>query len=79
MTIALYIIALCQIIRLVQNSIQLRMMVKSQQSDQMQRAVDAFIEDLNKPVDMSNSAVRDAVLTYLRECKGGDAHDAADK
>lgn len=48
MKIAIWIIAICELIRLIQNSIQLFMMNNARKNDQFKRATDEFIKSLNK-------------------------------
>ena len=48
MKIALWIIAICEVIRLIQNTLQLFMMSHSRNDIQMKRATDAFVESLKK-------------------------------
>lgn len=48
MKIAIWIIAICEIIRLIQNSLQLLMMNFERKNSQMKRATDEFIKSLNK-------------------------------
>lgn len=46
MEIAIWIIAICEVVRLIQNMAQLEMMVNSKQDKQIKRATDAFIASL---------------------------------
>lgn len=48
MIIAIWIIAICEVIRLIQNSLQLLMMNYERKNPQMKRATDEFIKSLNK-------------------------------
>lgn len=48
MIIAIWIIAICEFIRLIQNSLQLMMMNFERKNPQMKRATDEFIKSLNK-------------------------------
>ena len=48
MNIAIWIIAICELVRLIQNSLQLLMMNGARKNDQFKRATDEFIKSLNK-------------------------------
>ena len=47
MTVAIWIIAICEVVRLIQNTLQLIMMNKARNDDQLKRATDAFVKSLN--------------------------------
>lgn len=63
MKIALWVIAICEVIRLIQNTLQLFMMSHSRNDLQMQRATDAFVESLKK----TDQQLVEDVLEELRE------------
>lgn len=46
MTIAIWIIAICELIRLIQNTMV--MMNKARNDDQLKRATDEFVKSLNR-------------------------------
>lgn len=48
MEIAIWIIAICELIRIIQNTLQLLMMNFERKNPQMKRATDEFIKSLNK-------------------------------
>ena len=48
MTTAIWIIAICEVVRLVQNTMQLLMMNKTRNDDQLKRATDEFVKSLNR-------------------------------
>lgn len=48
MTVAIWIIAICEVVRLVQNTLQLVMMNSARNDDQLKRATDEFVKSLNK-------------------------------
>lgn len=48
MTVAIWIIAICEVVRLVQNTMQLLMMNKASKDDQLKRATDEFVKSLNR-------------------------------
>lgn len=65
MNIAIWIIAICELIRLIQNSLQLLMMNYERKNPQMKRATDEFIKSLNK----SDKEFVEDFLKELRENK----------
>lgn len=67
MTIAIWIIAICEAIRLIQNTLQLLMMNFERKNPQMKRATDAFIKSLNK----TDSEFMEQMLVQLKEKKNG--------
>lgn len=48
MIIAIWIIAICEVIRMLQNFIQIWQIKKANGMEQMNRATDAFVKSLNK-------------------------------
>ena len=62
MNIAIWIIAICELIRLIQNSLQLLMMNYERKNPQMKRATDEFIKSLNK-------SDKEFVEDFLKELK----------
>lgn len=48
MKIAIWIIAICEVIRMLQNFIQIWQIKKTNGMEQMNRATDAFVESLSK-------------------------------
>jgi len=48
MKLAIWIIAIVEVIRMIQNFIQIRQIKKSNGIDQMTRATDAFVKSLSK-------------------------------
>ena len=67
MNIALWIIALCELVRLIQNTLQLVMMNSARKNDQFKRATDEFIKSLSK----SDSEFVEDMLEKIKkgECK----------
>ena len=48
MTLAIWIIAIVEIIRALQNALQLFLVIKSNSNNQMKRATDEFVKSLKK-------------------------------
>ena len=65
MNIAIWIIAIVEVIRALQNMIQIIMVAKSNATQQFGRATDAFIESLNK----TDSEFMEQMLEQLKEKK----------
>lgn len=65
MKIAIWIIALCELVRLIQNTLQLVMMNSARKNDQFKRATDEFIKSLNK----SDSKFVEDMWEKLKESK----------
>ncbi len=64
MTIALWIIAICSVIRIIQNSIQLSMLIR--EKEQRKRLNNEFIESLKKD---NKAWVEDTLNEYLERVR----------
>lgn len=72
MKIAIWIIAICEVIRMIQNFIQIRQIKKANGIEQMDRATDAFIKSVNKTnAEFVEDLFKNMIVDYSRanECK----------
>ena len=63
MNIAIWIIAICEIIRMLQNCIQIMQIIKANSNPQFERATDEFIKSLKK----TDSEFVEDMLEKLKE------------